>query len=169
MGQFGKTSQRTNEIGRPGWRLEVSLGPVEDRMGVAYKRESLQRAFSLFSDFPQCALSVRDWLFVSGLYFSGEVQFLLTRNSVCVYGRPLCMKFNSGLKAVSLRRKYGKGTIFSLQGCHVKKDKQGSFFPLFLSVELPLHFCFILSAFSLSITSAFSFSYQHTHTHTANP
>ncbi len=73
---------------------------------------------------------------------------------------------NSGLKALPPCRKYGKGTISSLQGCHVKKAKQG---PLFSALPrcslLPLDL-FILPASSLFTSPALLFFHQHTHART---
>ncbi len=178
-GQFGKTSQRPNEMGSLGWLLEVSSGPVEDRRFLAYGRESLQRAFSLFSDVPLCARSIRGWLCLwSGLFWGRSSVFACQELSACVYRcvywTPLCRRFkpvmlNSGLKAVPLCRKYGKGTISSLQGCHVKKAKQGSLFfplPLFLALSTSS-----LSVYSVCLVSVYPccsliFSPAHTHTHT---
>lgn len=74
-GQFHKTSQRHSEMGRAGWLLEVSSGPVEDGVFVTK---------SLFSYF-RCAPPAPETDSFSRQAFWGEVHFLFARKfSVCV-------------------------------------------------------------------------------------
>lgn len=149
-------------MGSSGWLLEVSSGPVEDGRGRAYGRESLQRAFSLLSDVPLCALSIGDWLCLSLVRtFWRMFSFCLPGIwrvciGVCVWeaSRFNPVMLSSGFTAVPLCRKYGKGSISSLQGCRVKKAKQGSLFSFPCTSSLSVY------SVCLSISAALSFSQQ---------
>lgn len=168
----GKPRVMSGGVIRTCWRQEGS---------GSWKRITTKILFSLFGCSPMCAQYQSLTLFVSCQYFFwGEVQFLLARNSVfvhrCVYRRPLRRRFNpvmlnSGLKTVPLTRKHGKGAISSLQGCHVKKAKQGF---LFSSLPFSLYFLYITlsvySAYLFSICSFCSLIFSAAHTHTqSNP
>lgn len=149
----------------------------------AYGRNHYKESFLSFRMFPR-ALAASEADSVSGqAFFKGSSIFCLPGIYSacvyrCVYWRPPCRRFNpimlnSGLKALPLCRKCGQSTISSLQVCHVKEAKQGSFF--FPSLPHPLYFLsiclFCLPCLCLPLLPSHSLTSKHTHTHTlrANP
>lgn len=77
-GQFHKTSQRHSEMGRAGWLLEVSSGPVKDRAFVTKSLFSYFRCLSVRRQRQRLILSLVRPL-------GGEVHFLFARKfSACV-------------------------------------------------------------------------------------
>lgn len=134
-------------------------------------RESVQWAFSLFSDVPRCVLRIRDGLCLLSLptsslgmfsFFARLEEFSVCARS-CVWEASTSVMLNPGLKAVPSLRKSDKSTISSLPGFRVKMAKQSCPFP---HLPFPMYFLYVFLfvyhvAFSVSSDLSF-FSYQHT-------